>query len=107
MTISWDEVRSAVACKLAQLLKEDQAGWYNAASWINKRALEEGIDLYADLESPESFSNSFVEGMRFHVDLDQRFPNGVIDVERFEHAEELFWHTMPHSGSDFEPRTSE
>lgn len=96
MTISLDDLRSAVADKMAQLLKDDEAGWYEAASWIDKRALEEGVDLYADFGSSESFSRSLVEGMRFHADLKQRFPNGVSDLDQFEVAEELFWHLMPH-----------
>src|ERR1700730_12532175 len=100
MAISLDDLRSAVACKLAQLLKDDEAGWYEAASWIDKRALEEVIDVTADFESPEGFSHSLVEGMRFHTDLHKRCPNGIIDVERFEFAEELFWHLMPRPESD-------
>jgi hypothetical protein len=101
MAISLDELRSAVAYKLAQLLKDDEAGWYEAASWIDKRALEEGIDLGADFESPEGFSDSLVEGMRFHTDFEQRFPNGAADLERFEVAEELFWRLMPRPESDY------
>jgi hypothetical protein len=101
MTISLDQLRGAVASKLAQLLKDDGAGWSEAARWIDKRALEEGIDLFADFESPEHFSNSLVEGMRFHTDFEQRFPNGLADLGRFESAEELFWHLMPHRESDY------
>jgi hypothetical protein len=109
MTISLDELRDAVGCKLAQLLKDDQAGWYNAANWIDEMALEKGIDLAADLETPESFSRTLIEGMRFHTDLQQRFPNGVDDLERFEVAQELFWELMPRSEGDysaFEPERS-
>ena len=69
---------------LAELLKDDEAVWREAACWIDKRALEEGIDLYADFGSPESFSHSLVEGMRFHTDFAQRFPKGLADLERFE-----------------------
>jgi hypothetical protein len=109
MTISLDDLRDAVGCRLAQLLKDDEAGWYNAGCWIDKMALEKGIDLAADFETPESFSRSLIEGMRFHTDFQQRFPNGVDDLERFEVAEELFWELMPRSESDysaFEPERS-
>jgi hypothetical protein len=99
MTLSLDALRQAVACKLAELLKCDEAGWYGAASWIDTRALDEGIDLFADFESPEHFSHSLVETMRFHTDFEQRFPNGIADLNRFEVAEELFWHLMPYHPS--------
>jgi hypothetical protein len=100
LTISLDELRDAVSAKLAQLLKDDEAGWHEAARWLEKRALEEGIDLFAHFESPEEFSHSLVEGMRFHTDFEQHFPNGVTDLARFEIAEELFWHLLPHSERD-------
>jgi hypothetical protein len=45
MTISLDELRDAVGRKLAQLLKNDEAGWYNAACWIDKIALNKGIEF--------------------------------------------------------------
>jgi len=100
MVASPDELRASVAAKLAQLLKGDEAGWRYAAERIDKQALEEGIDLAADFGSPEQFAETLVEGMRFHADFAGRFPNGIVDVTRFEYAEELFWHLMPHTGSD-------
>jgi hypothetical protein len=54
-----------------------------------------GNDLAADFDSAEKFAESLMEGMRFHVDLEERFPNGVADFEHHEVAEELFWHLMP------------
>ncbi len=95
MTMSLDDLCWAIACKLAQLLKDDEAGWDRAASRIRNKALDEGIDLGVDFESPESFAHSVLENMRFHIDLKQRFPNGVADFEHFEVAEELFWRLMP------------
>src|SRR5216684_1639752 len=83
MTISPNELHDAVGCKLAQLLKDDESGWYNAACWIDEMASEKGINLAADFETPESFSRSVIEGLRF-TDLEQRFPNGVDDLEPFE-----------------------
>ena len=109
MTISPNELHDAVGCKLAQLLKDDESGWYNAACWIDEMASEKGINLAADFETPESFSRSVIEGLRF-TDLEQRFPNGVDDLEPFEVAEELFWKLMPRSESDysaFEPERSD
>jgi len=93
-------IREAVSSKLAELLKNDEAGWQEAAHWIDKRALEEGIDLWAEFNSPEEFARSLMEGMRFHCDLERLFPSGSADLEGFEVAEELFWHLMPHRGSD-------
>jgi hypothetical protein len=107
MTISPDELRDAVGCKLAQLLKDDEAGWYNAACWIDKMAIEKGVDLAADFETPERFAKSLIDGTGFHTDLQLLFPNGVDDLERVEVAEELFWKLMPRSESDysaFEPK---
>jgi len=101
MATSLDDLRSAVGDKMTQLLKDDETGWFDAASWIDKRALAEGIDLYADFGTAESFSRSLVDGMRFHTDFEQRFPNGVSDLDRFEVAEELFWHLMPRPESDY------
>jgi hypothetical protein len=93
-------IRDAVSSKLAELLKDDEAGWHEAARWIDKQALEEGIDLWAEFDSPEKFARSLLEGMRFHCDLETLFPRGPADWERFEVAEELFWHLMPHRGSE-------
>jgi hypothetical protein len=90
-----DILRSELALKLTQLLKDDEAGWYEAACWIDSRALEHGFDLGADFDSAERFADSLVEGMRFHVDLAQRFPNGAADFENYEVAEDLFWRLMP------------
>jgi hypothetical protein len=87
--------RSEVAGKLAQLLKDDEAGWYEAARWIDSCALEHGFDLGANFDSAERFAESLMEGMRFHVDLQQKFPNGIADFEHHEVAEELFWCIMP------------
>jgi hypothetical protein len=89
-----------VSSKLAELLKDDEAGWHEAARWIDKRALEEGIDLGAEFNSPEEFARSLMDGMQFHSDLEKLFPRGSADLAQFEVAEELFWHLMPHRGSD-------
>ena len=62
---------------------------------IDSRALELGFDLAADFESPERFVVSVMKGMRFHIDVEQRFPNGKSDFEHHEIAEELLWHVMP------------
>jgi hypothetical protein len=48
------------------------------------------------VDSPEIFARSVIEGMRFHCNFEARFPTGVSDLDRFEVAQELFWHLMPH-----------
>ena len=88
-------LRSKVADKLAKLLKKDVVGWHEAALWIDSQALEHGFDVAANFDNAQSFAESFMEGMRFHVDLEQRFPNGVADFKHYSVAEELFWHLMP------------
>jgi hypothetical protein len=85
----------AVVQKLIELLMDDEAGWQKAAQWIDKLALENGIDLGAQFDSPEMFARSLVEGMRFHSDFSRRFPGGAANLDQFEVAEELFWHLMP------------
>jgi hypothetical protein len=85
----------AVVDKLAELLTEDEAGWLSAARRIDGRALDEGIDLFAQFDSAEIFARSLLDGLRGHVSLIDRFPNGPAELERFEVAEELFWHLMP------------
>jgi len=90
-----DILRSELALKLSQLLKDDESGWYEAARGIDSRAVEHGFDLGADFDSAGRFADSLVEGMRFHVELEQRFPNGAADFDHHEVAEELFWHLMP------------
>ena len=95
MEVDLESLRDAIADKLAQFLRDDEAGWRAAAHWIDKRALEEGIDIAAEFDSPEVFARSLIEGMRFHCDLVQRFPSGAEYLDRFEVAEELFWHLMP------------
>lgn len=64
-------------------------GWLSAAHWIDGRASDEGIDLFAQ------FARSLLEGLRGHISLVAKFPNGAAELERFEVAEELFWHLMP------------
>jgi hypothetical protein len=107
--ISTDELLASVGHKLVQLLKDDEAGWHNAACRMDQIALDKGIDLAADFETPERFSHSLIEAMRFHTDFQQLFPKGVGDLARFEVAEELFLELIPRSESDysaFEPERS-
>lgn len=96
MDQDYEALRWAVADKLAELLRDDEAGWSAAARWLESRALENGFDTAARFESVEIFAHSFMDSMRFHSDLRQRFPGGERDLDRFEIAEELFWHILPH-----------
>jgi hypothetical protein len=95
MSESSELLADAVVDKLVQLLTEDEAGWLSAAHWIDGRALDEGIDLFAQFDSAEIFARSLLEGLRGHIRLNDRLPNGVAELARFEVAEELFWHLMP------------
>jgi hypothetical protein len=93
-------LRKAVVDKFAQLLNDDVMGWYAAARRIDQRTVEEGIDLATEFDDADAFACSVVNGMRVHVDLAKRFPRGAADLALFETAEELFWHLVPHRGSD-------
>ncbi len=84
----------AIAKKLAGLLEIDEAGWEDAASWINRRASEEGLDLYAEWENPQAFASSVVATLRHYIDM-ERFSGGISSVNAYEIAEELFWAIFP------------
>lgn len=95
-----DLLRRAVADKLAELLKVDEAGWHRAAEWLNSLALDNGFDTAARFDSAEIFALTFMDGMALHAEMQQRFPMGAQDLAHFEVAEELFWHILPHTGRD-------
>ena len=52
MNSSGDELRFAMVSKLVELLRDDEAGWYDAASRIDHRAIEEGIRASSDDSLP-------------------------------------------------------
>jgi hypothetical protein len=95
MSESSESLADAAVDKLAELLTDDEVGWLSAAHWIDGRASDEGIDLFAQFDSAEIFARSLLEGLRGHISLAAKFPNGAAELERFEVAEELFWHLMP------------
>jgi hypothetical protein len=80
--------------KLAELLEIDEADWEGAASWIDRRASEEGLDLCARLENPRAFAADVVDALRSYIDM-ERFSNGISSVNNYEVAEELFWAIFP------------
>ena len=90
MSESSESLGDEVVAKLAELLTDDETGWLSAANWIDGRASEQGIDLFAQFDSPQIFARSLLEGLRGHIRLATRFPNGATELERFEVAEELF-----------------
>lgn len=85
------ELSERTAQRLAQLLIDDEAGWYDAARWLDKRALEEGLDLFANYDDPTLWARSTVEALGYPRG---RFPDRPLEC--FETAEELFWALMPH-----------
>jgi hypothetical protein len=95
MSESSESLADAAVHKLADLLTDDEVGWLSAARWIDGRASDEGIDLFAQFDSAEIFARSLLEGLRGHISLAAKFPNGAAELDRFEVAEELFWHLMP------------
>lgn len=95
MSESSESLADEAVAKLAELLIDDEVGWLSAAHWIDGRASEQGIDLFAQFDSAEIFARSLLEGLRGHISLANKFPNGATELERFEVAEELFWHLMP------------
>jgi hypothetical protein len=95
MSESSESLAGAAVDKLAELLTDDEVGWPSAAHWIDGQASEQGIDLFAQFDSAKIFARSLLEGLRGHTSLAAKFPNGAAELERFEVAEELFWHLMP------------
>jgi hypothetical protein len=54
------------------------------------------VYMEAAVRNP-GMQRSLIDGMRFRVNLLERFPTGTAGLHRFERAEELFWHIMPQS----------
>jgi hypothetical protein len=91
------ELLQAIVDKLAYLLEIDEAGWRAAAKWLDSRALEDGIDLWADWENPTAWATSAVDALRHYIDL-KKFPKGIASLESFDTTEELFWGIFPQIG---------
>jgi len=89
-----EEECEAIAKKLAELLEIDEAGWERAARWIDRLALEDGLDLCAEWESPQEFATSVVTTLRWYIDM-ERFSDGLASVHDYDVAEELFWTIFP------------
>jgi hypothetical protein len=58
MSESSETFADAAVGKLAELLTDDEVGWLSAAHWIDERASDEGIDLFAQFDSAEIFARS-------------------------------------------------
>jgi hypothetical protein len=58
------------------------------------RALEDGIDLWADWENPTAWATSAIDTLGHYIDL-KKFPKGIASLESFDTAEELFWAMFP------------
>jgi hypothetical protein len=83
----------ALADAMAKLLGEED-DWSATASWLRDRALDDGFDLQMRYDSPKNWASDLVENLRFHVDFEKHWADGV--PERFDNAEELFWRMLPH-----------
>jgi hypothetical protein len=84
----------AIAERLAYLLDIDESGWNATASWLDSRALEDGLDLFAQYESPKAWAFSVVDRLRDYIDV-ERFSEGISSLEAFETAGDLFWTIFP------------
>lgn len=83
-----------IANRLAYLLEIDEAGWKNAAKSLDSLALDDGIDLFAEYESPKAWAISVVDRLRSQIDMD-RFSDGVRSLDSYETAQDLFWKIFP------------
>ena len=91
----YEKIMYALADEMAKRLGLEE-DWIATAHWLDRRALEDGIDLGVRYDNPRNWSHDLIESLRFHVDFEQRWPNGVQDLEGTgENAEDLFWHIMP------------
>jgi hypothetical protein len=87
-----EEIMNALTDEMAiYLRKEDD--WSATASWLRDRALDDGFDLQMRYDNPENWSFDLVENLRFHVDFERHWADGM--PEHFENAEELFWRMLP------------
>jgi hypothetical protein len=57
-------------------------------------ALEDGLDLFAERQSPQAFATSVVRTLRGYIDM-ARFPSGLTSVNDHDVAEGLFWAIFP------------
>ena len=91
------ETQAAIVRKLAALLSNDEAGWPEAAEWIDNRSLDEGIDLYAKWESPGAWAASAVDTLKHLINPNtiRRFTEDPTCIETYETAAELFWAIFP------------
>lgn len=88
------ELREAIVDRLAHLLEIDEAGWPAIATWLDSRALEEGIDLNAERKNPKAWAKSVVDTLTSYIDP-EKFSEGALSLENFDTAEGLFWQIFP------------
>lgn len=95
MTTPLRELLDAIAsrlCELIQLIEPGEIDWFEKASRLDHCALEEGLDLSLNYDSPQKWSASAVAALRFYIDAGQ-FPSGYL--KEIESAEDLFWRILP------------
>jgi hypothetical protein len=80
MSESSESLADATVDKLAELLTDDEVGWLSAAHWIDGRASDEGIDLFAQFDSAEIFARSLLKGLRGHISLLAKFSKNAAEL---------------------------
>ena len=92
-TFDRGQFKELLSRRLTELLIQDEDGWASTAERLATKAMEMGIDIYADYESPREWSRCFADAMRFHVNYEELLC-GEAQEERlhaFESAEGVFW----------------
>lgn len=88
-----EKIMYTLAEQMAKCLRQEE-DWRTTASWLRDRALDDGFNLQMRYDTPENWSFDLIENLRFHVDFEKHWADGV--PEHFDNAEELFWRMLPH-----------
>ena len=78
MATASSELLEEIVNRLAYLLEIDEAGWPAIARWLDSSALEQGIDLYTEWESPKGVGKSAVNTLRSYIDP-KKFPERSLE----------------------------
>lgn len=91
----YEKIMYTLADEMAKRLGLEE-DWITMAQWLERQAHDDGIVVGARYDNPQTWSHDLVESLRFHVDFERQWPDGVQEFQGTgESAEDLFWHMMP------------
>ena len=96
MKLTRSQLKYAIADQMAKRLRQEE-NWIATARSLLNQAFDHGIDLPGLREnSPEEWSNDFMDSLSFHVNFEDYWPDGPEEEGTGDDAEALFWHLMPY-----------